>query len=144
MGEAVAAVICERLDDHGELRTYRRPGPPEHIAFEILREADGRAWTLRVPWEARSPFRDLVGEARERLADDDGRDFDEQGCAELAKADLGAGEQLVAVLLEQGDERAFAVWRRELARHGWNWTLDVVVVPAGLAVAARQALTGLD
>jgi len=145
MGEAVAAVICERLDDHGELRTYRRPGPPEHIAFEILREADGRAWTLRVPWEARSPFRDLLDEARERLADDDGRDFDEQGCAELAKADLGAGEQLVAVLLEQGDERAFAVWRRELARHGWNWTLDVVVVPAGLAAAAcGLMLGGLD
>ncbi len=146
MGEAVAAaVICERLDDHGELRTYRRPGPPEHIAFEILREADGRAWTLRVPWEARSPFRDLLGEARERLADDDGRDFDEQGCAELAKADLGAGEQLVAVLLEQGDERAFAVWRRELARHGWNWTLDVVVVPAGLAAAdCGLMLGGLD
>ena len=130
MGEAAAAVICERLGDHGELRTYRRPGPPEHVAFEILREADGRAWTLRVPWEARSPFRDLLGEARERLTDGD-LDFDEQGCAELAKADLRAGEELVAVLLEQGAERAFAVWRRELARHGWNWTLDVDVVPAG-------------
>ncbi|HEX8374963.1 MAG TPA: hypothetical protein VF606_07270 [Geminicoccaceae bacterium] len=138
MGEATAAaVICERLGDHGELRAYRRPGPPEHIAFEILREADGRAWTLRVPWEARSRFRDLLGEARERLGGGEAApDFDEQGCAELAKADLGAGEELVAVLLEQGGDRAFAVWRRELAKQGWNWTLDVVVAPAGLAAAA--------
>jgi hypothetical protein len=142
MGEA--AVICERLCDHGELRIYRRPGPPEHIAFEILREADGRAWTLRVPWEARSPFRDLLGEAREHLADDTA-DFDARGCAELAKADLGGGEELVAVLLEQGGERAFAIWRREMARLGWNWTLDVVVVPTGLAGAAcGLMLGGLD
>lgn len=141
-----AAIICERLGDHGELRTYRRPGPPEHIAFEILREVDGRAWTLRVPWEVRSSFRDLLGDARERLLAEDGLpDFDEQGCAELAKTHLGGGEEILAVLLEQGGERAFAVWRRETTRHGWNWTLDVVVVPAGLAATVcGLMLAGLD
>lgn len=145
-----AEIICERLGGHGELRTYRRPGPPEHVAFEILREADGRAWTLRVPWETRSPFRDLLGAARERLtsAGDDAStapDFDEQGCAELAKTHLAGGEEILAVLLEQGDERAFALWRREPTRQGWNWTLDVVVVPAGLAtVACDLMLAALD
>lgn len=145
-GATTAAVIFGRLPDgHGELRTYRRPGPPEHLAFEVLREADGRAWTLRVPWPARAALRRLLGDARRALAGDQAPAFDDQGCAELAQATLGPGDGLLAVLLRQGDERAFALWRRELGPRGWGWTLDVVVVPDGLAAElAALMLAALD
>ena len=35
------AVVRERLGDHGELRAYRRPGPPEHLALEEIRPSIG-------------------------------------------------------------------------------------------------------
>ena len=59
-----AAVIAERLDELGELRIYRRAGPPEHVAIEILRDSDGRAWTLRVPWTRRASLRELLADAQ--------------------------------------------------------------------------------
>ena len=37
------------------------------------------------------------------------------------------------MLIAQGDERAFALWRREQLHSGWSWTIDVVVVPLELA-----------
>jgi hypothetical protein len=37
------------------------------------------------------------------------------------------------VVLEESEERAFALWRQEQLRSGWSWTIDVVVVPLELA-----------
>lgn len=128
-----AAFFQERLGELGDLRVYRRPGPPEHVAFEVLREADGRAWTLRVPWRARAAVRHLLADALRILNEGASLVFDEQGCAELARGLLADGDELAAVMLRQEEERAFAVWRRELTRQGWSWTLDVVLVPEALA-----------
>jgi hypothetical protein len=141
------AFMQERLGELGELRAYRRPGPPEHVAFEVLRESDGRAWTLRVPWGGREALRRLLAAAGERLGPDaPPPDFGEDGCAELAAEEAAAGVQLLAVLLRQDEERAFAVWRREPTRQGgWTWTLDVVVVPGPLAVTlCQRMLADLD
>jgi hypothetical protein len=141
------AFMQERLGELGELRAYRRPGPPEHVAFEVLRESDGRAWTLRVPWEGRQALRRLLAAAGDRLGPDaPPPDFGEDGCAELAAEEAAAGVQLVAVLLRQDEERAFAVWRREPTRQGgWSWTLDVVVVPGPLArTLCERMLADLD
>lgn len=135
------AFLHERLGELGELRAYRRPGPPEHVAFEVLREADGRAWTLRVPWEGREALRRLLEAAPARLGSDEPPlDFGGEGCAELAREPLAAGVEVLAVLLSQGDERAFAVWRREMGRQGWGWTLDVVVVPEALAATLCERM----
>lgn len=153
--EQQPAIIHDSLGDHGELRVYRRPGPPEHAAFEVLRASDGRAWTLRVPWTGLSAVRRLLGETAERLGgaacgeDDDGEppriEVDQPDCAGLARAELGAGDELVAVVLSRGEERALALWRRERTRHGWGWTPDVVVVPAEIAVRlCERMLVGLQ
>ena len=130
-----AAIIAERLDELGELRIYRRAGPPEHMAIEILRDSDGRAWTLRVPWARRASLRELLAEIQAQLDDpgDDGLTFDDQGCAELGKTELAPDDEVLAVILQQGEDHAFALWRRELTRQGWSWTLDVVVAPKALA-----------
>src|SRR3954468_15362316 len=123
----------EQLGEPGELRVYHRPGPPEHVAFEVLRETDGRAWTLRVPWQARAVVRHLLADALRIFGEGASLAFDEEGCAELARGLLADGDELAAVMLRQEGERAFAVWRRELTRQGWSWTLDLVLVPEGLA-----------
>src|SRR3954463_572077 len=91
----------ERLGELGDLRFYHRPGPPEHVAFEVLREADGRAWTLRVPWQARGGGRGLVGGAPRVFGGGASLAFDEQGCAELARGLLADGDELAAVMLRQ-------------------------------------------
>lgn len=142
-----AAVIAERLDELGELRIYRRPGPPEHLALEILRDVDGRSWTLRVPWTRREPFRKLLAEVQARLeqAGEDEPAFDEQGCAELAKSQLAPDDEVAAVVLRQEEEYAFALWRRELTREGWSWTLDVVITPRALAgTLCARLLAGIE
>jgi hypothetical protein len=46
---------------------------------------------------------------------------------------IGPSDQLAAVVLEEGEERAFALWRQEQLKSGWSWTIDVVVVPLELA-----------
>ena len=129
------SLIRERLGVHGELRVQRRPGPPEHLAFEVLREADGRAWTLRVPRAAGPELRRLLAAAAARLGQGTEPAFDERGCALLARVALAADDELAAVLLAEGEERAFALWRRGLTRQGWAWTPEVVVVPGALAPA---------
>ena len=135
----------EQLGELGELRAYHRPGPPEHVAFEVLREADGRAWTLRVPWQARAVVRHLLADALRIFGEGASLAFDEQGCAELARGLLADGDELAAVMLRQEGERAFAVWRRELTRQGWSWTLDLVLVPEVLATPlCTRMLAGLD
>jgi hypothetical protein len=141
-----AAVIAERLDELGELRIYRRAGPPEHVAIEILRDSDGRAWTLRVPWTRRASLRELLADAQLRLEEpDEELAFDEQGCAELGKTQLAPDDEVLAVILEQGEDHAFALWRRELTRQGWSWTLDVVIAPRALAgTLCARLLAGLE
>jgi hypothetical protein len=139
------AVVQERLEGLGELRIYRRPGPPEHAAFEVLRASDGRAWTLRAPWTARETLTTLLTSARDRLDAEEPPVFDNEGCAEIARAALGADDEILVVLLQQGEEKALAVWRRERARSGWSWTLDVVVVPERLGgELCRRLLEGLE
>lgn len=140
-----AAFFQDDLTGLGQLRVYRRPGPPEHAACEVLRETDGRAWTLRVPWGARTVLRHLLADALRFLVEGIDPEFDERGCAELARGLLAADDELVAVMLAQGDERAFAVWRRELTRQGWAWTLDVVVAPGAMAPdLCVRMLAGLE
>jgi hypothetical protein len=135
----------ERLGELGDLRVYYRPGPPEHVAFEVLRETDGRAWTLRVPWQARAVVRHLLADALRIFGEGASLAFDEQGCAELARGLLADGDELAAVMLRQEGERAFAVWRREQTRQGWSWTLDLVLVPEVLATPlCTRMLAGLD
>ena len=51
----------------------------------------------------------------------------------LRQVALGPKDALAAVLLEEGRERAFALWRQEQLRTGWSWTIDVLVVPLELA-----------
>ena len=58
---------------------------------------------------------------------------------------LGPKDQLAAVVLEDGQDRAFALWRQEELRSGWSWTIDVVVVPLDLAEGLCQlTLHALD
>lgn len=141
-----ASVICERLGELGELRLYRRHGPPEHLAVEILRDEDGRAWTLRVPWSQRGPFRHLLSDSVWRLASASRPAADREGIAQLCRAVLGQGDEILSLFMESGPDRAFALWRRELLQRGdWSWTLDVVVVPDDLAVTlCNRVIVALD
>ena len=141
-----ATVVTERLGELGELRLYRRPGPPEHVAVEILRDADGRAWTLRAPWQSRAILRHLLADSVRRLtssghAADDYSDF-----TRLGRALLAPGDELLSLFLEQDGARAFAIWRRELLHSGeWSWTIDLVVVPDGLALTlCQRVLAAMD
>lgn len=135
------SVICERLGALGELRLYRRSGPPDHLAVEILRDLDGHAWTLRVPWSQRGPFRHLLSDSVWRLASASRPAADGDGIAQLCRSVLGQGDEVLSLFMEQGDERVFALWRRELLRRGdWSWTLDMVIVPDDLAVPLCQRL----
>jgi len=64
------------------------------------------------------------------LVDGTGLDTDTEV---LRHVSIGPADQLAAVLIAQGDQRAFALWRREQLRSGWSWTVDVMVVPLELA-----------
>jgi len=133
----VATVIaCERLGDHGELRVFLRDGPPEHLALEIFRDEDGRAWTLRVPADDAGRLERVVRTAAQRLGRADPLIADADGTATLAREPLGVGGELVALVLEQDGREVFALWRREPAQGGWSWTLDALFVPLDLAAAA--------
>jgi hypothetical protein len=119
----------EPIADFGEFRAYLRSERQEMV-FEAFREADGRAWLLRVPLAARAAMTGLLRELTAMLADE------RSGAADpgiLREVTLGPRDALAAVLLEEGPERAFALWRRELLRSGWEWTIDVIVVPVELA-----------
>jgi hypothetical protein len=137
-------IACERLGEHGELRGFVRDGPPQHLAFEIFRDADGRAWTLRVPLADHARLERLTTVAAARLARGGAPALAEDGTATLARETLSNGDEVVALVLEQDGERVFALWRREPARDGWSWTLDAVFVPEALAEAScaviRRAL----
>jgi O-antigen ligase len=67
--------------------------------------------------------------------------FDDEGCAELARVPLSRDAELLAVILRQADELAFAIWRRELVFGEWTWTADVIVVPEPLAANLCDGLT---
>ena len=141
-----AWVVTERLGEFGELRLYRRAGPPEHLAVEVLREADGRAWTLRAPWEVRAVVRHLLADSVRRLASSGHSTDDRGGLAQLGRVLLAPGQELLSLFFEQDGQRAFALWRRELLRCGeWGWTIDLVVVPDRLAVVlCQRVLSALD
>lgn len=127
-----ASVLArEALEDHGELRAYNLVDRPE-VMLEVLREADGRAWQLRVPVEERHAVARLLHQATPALATPDQLEFDTDGTALLGEVPLGPDHGLAAIALEQGSERAFALWRRERLRGGWSWTIDVVLVPMDL------------
>ena len=119
----------EPIAEFGEFRAYLRSERQEMV-FEAFRESDGRAWLLRVPLAARAAMTGLLREAAALLADE------RSGRADpgiLRQVTLGPKDALAAVLLEEGPDRAFALWRREQLRSGWEWTIDVVVVPLELA-----------
>jgi hypothetical protein len=129
----VAKVIgCERLGDHGELRSFLRDGPPVHLAFEIFQDADGRAWTLRVPQAKAVSFQRLVRIAQSKLERPETLQMAADGTCLLGREDLAEGDDITAIILDQGGDQVFALWRRELLRSGWSWTLDAVFVPLPL------------
>jgi hypothetical protein len=128
---AVASDLLTRepIADFGEFRAYLRSERQEMV-FEAFREADGRAWLLRVPLAARAAIGGLLHELAALLADERPATGD---AGILREVPLGPKDALAAVLLEEGQDRAFALWRREQLRTGWEWTIDVVVVPLELA-----------
>ena len=116
------------LAEHGEFRAYYHVERGE-LVFEVLREADGRACLLRLPYRERAAVAHLLRQTAPRLADPVDPGFDEEGLAVLRRALLPPNDRLAAVALASDAERAFAVWREERLRTGWSWTIDVVVVP---------------
>lgn len=139
-------LVSEPLDAIGELRLYRRSGPPEHLAIEFLRESDGRAWNLRLPWSQRGTLRHLLADALWKLSAGGRPTMEPQGYALLARSLIAQGDEVVAVILEEEGDRAFALWRREITRRGeWSWTLDLVVVPEPLGpTLCQRILNGLE
>ena len=119
----------ETINEFGEFRAYLRTDRGE-LAFEAFREDDGRAWLLRIPLAARYALSTLLREGGPMLADDSS---DAGNARVLRQVSIGPADQLAAVLIAQGEERAFALWRREQLHSGWSWTIDVVVVPLELA-----------
>lgn len=123
----------EPISDFGEFRAYVRRERGEMV-FEAFREADGRAWLLRVPLQARTAIAGLLREVGSTLTDNAGRTaVDGDGATILRQVAIGPKDQLAAVVLEDGEDRAFALWRQEELRNGWSWTIDVLVVPIELA-----------
>jgi hypothetical protein len=120
----------ETIANYGEFRAYLRRERQE-LAFEAFREDDGRAWLLRVPIGARPAIVGLLREIGPILEAGRRPAVDETGI--VRRVALGPADQLAAVLLEDGELSAFALWRQEQLRAGWSWTVDVVVVPLALA-----------
>lgn len=122
----------EALADHGEFRAYLHPDRGE-LVFEVFREADGRACLLRLPAAEAASLVRLMQSSAGALDPSAALAFDTDGAAVVGQVTIGPADRLAAVVLAEGEERAFAVWRRELLRCGWSWTIDVVVVPIELA-----------
>lgn len=123
----------EPISDYGEFRVYLRP-EREELVFEAFRERDGRAWLLRVPTRARMAIAGLLRDLAPLLARSElGPELSAAEAGVLRQVEIGPKDRLVAVLLEDGEDRAFALWRQEELRSGWSWTIDVVVVPIELA-----------
>ncbi len=59
----------EPIADFGEFRAYLRIERQEMV-FEAFREADGRAWLLRVPLAARAAIAGLLRDLAAMLADE--------------------------------------------------------------------------
>ena len=125
----------EPIARYGEFRAYHRRERQE-LVFEAFREVDGRAWLLRVPVEARDAMARLLRDVGPMVGDRRRLPTDHAGV--LRRVALGPRDQLAALVLEDGEERAFALWRQEELRTGWSWTIDVVVVPLVLAKGLCQ------
>jgi hypothetical protein len=136
-----------QLAEHGEMRAYLLADRGE-LVLEVLREADGRAWQLRLPVREQAAVARLVRQVTPALAAPRTFAFDEHGAALLGQVPIGPNDQLAAVVLAQDDERAFALWRRERLRAGWSWTIDVTLVPLAFApelcAFVQEVLAGLD
>lgn len=135
---AGSVIALERIAGLGELRGFVREGPPPHFAFEIFQDEDGRAWTLRVPLQQDASLRRVLAASRTKLPRAMEADPDETGTRQLASELLGAGDELVALVLSSEGQERFALWRRERGGGGWSWTLDVVFAP--LAHAGEMCL----
>lgn len=127
-----AVLSWERLGDYGELRTFRRSGPPWHLAIEVLRESDGRAWTLRIPLDELRSLTTVLRSAFARLIQPGDLVFDEDGVAVITSDRLRGDRELHALVMQQGEDLIFALWMREHLRSGWSWSLDAVFVPLDL------------
>ena len=133
-------VAVEPLENYGELRCFLRDGPPPHFACEVLREADGRAWTLRVPTARLDAFRALLRQAQRRMYDTAPAEFDAEGMIWLGRERLTEEEELAALFLQQEADIMFAIWKREHLPAGWSWTLEAMFVPVTHVGAACRAL----
>jgi hypothetical protein len=137
----VAKVVAvEPLENYGELRCFLRDGPPRHFACEILREVDGRAWTLRVPTARLDALRALLRQAQRRMYDTEPAEFDEEGMIWLGRERLAEDEELAALFLQQETDIIFAIWKREHLPTGWSWTLEAMFVPVAHVAAACRTL----
>jgi hypothetical protein len=136
-----------QLAEHGEMRAWHLVDRGE-LVLEVLREADGRAWQLRLPVREHAAVARLVRQVMPALAAPRTLAFDEHGAALLGQAPIGPNDQIAAVVLAQDEERAFALWRRERLRGGWSWTIDVTLVPLAFATElcafVQGALSTLD
>lgn len=144
---AARVLAREALAEHGELRIYQLEDGAS-LLIEVLREADGRAWQLRLPVAERAGLVRLLRETARRLRAEAPLDFDADGCALLTEILLGPDDGLAALVLAQGEERALALWRRERLREGWSWTIDLVLVPLAhglpLTASIEEVLARLD
>ena len=136
-------ILREQLGAFGEFRAYRHGAAGAELAFEILREADGRACMLRLPMAERTNAARLLRKLLPALASGATIEVDPQGTAELDQVALGPSDQLVAMLMVENDAQALALWRREHLREGWSWTIDFVAAPIGHAAAVCERMLGV-
>jgi hypothetical protein len=140
-GRDVAQVLgVETLEGYGELRCFLREGPPTHFAFEVLREVDGRAWTLRVPTVHVGRFRSLLRQAQHELDKTEQAAFGEDGMVWLGRETLDRDEELVALVIQEEAAYVFALWKREKICGDWSWTLEAVFAPVELSYALCKVL----
>ena len=144
---AARVLARETLAAHGELRAYLLEDGAT-LLVEVLREADGRAWQLRLPLAERAGITRLLRATAHRLRVEESPVPGPDGSALLGEIPLGTRDGLVAVVLAEGEERALALWRRERLRDGWSWTIAQALVPLALglqlATGVESVLAGLD
>jgi hypothetical protein len=130
------------IGDYGELRAFLRPGPKSEseIAFELLREADGRAFAIRLPLRSASEFGRFLGRLERRLADDAGLTYDAEDKALLDRLGIATDDEIAALVLRQDGRELLALWRRERRSADWSWTLDALFAPRELGPGLCRAL----
>ena len=124
----------EPIADFGEFRAYLRSERQEMV-FEAFREADGRAWLLRVPLAARAAIDRPACATWRRCWPTSARDRRSRHPAPGGVGPQGRARRRAA--RGRPGARLRPVAARAAARRAGSWTIDVVVVP--LELAAKSA-----